>query len=213
MTELPFAALLRGVSAVGPNDIWAVGQRYGDESAFGDTTLTMHYDGSTWSEVPSPNPLTNNANDQNWLTSVSAVSANDIWAVGRYGDHDGGPLDETLIEHWNGSQWSVVKSPSPGGSEADDDLWGVTAASSNDVWAVGGVGSFLDPQFSSPLIAHWNGSVWSPVSSSVSTPVRGELLGVTAEPDGTGLSAVGDRLAPALPYPYIGTLAEHVCPG
>jgi hypothetical protein len=210
---LPFGAVLRGVAALGPTDVWAVGQRYGDPNPYGDTTLTMHYDGTAWSEVPSPNPLTNNENDQNWLTSVSAVSANNVWAVGRYGDHDGGPLDETLIEHWNGSEWSVVKSPSPGGSSADDDLWGVVPVSPSDAWAVGGVGYFLDPEFSSPLLLHWNGSSWSSISASTSAPMRGELLGVAAEPAGTGISAVGDRLAPAQPYPYIGTLSAHLCPG
>jgi hypothetical protein len=209
-TELPFGGVMRGVSAVGPNDVWAVGQEYGSD-IHGDTTVTMHYDGSTWSQVASPNPLTDNPEDQNWLTSVVAVGANDVWAVGRYGDHDGGPLDQALVEHWNGSAWSVVKSPSPGGASSDDDLWGVAAVGPNDVWAVGGVGSFLDPQFSWPLIVHWNGSYWSEISPSTFAP--GELLGVAAEPGGTGVSAVGDRIRAAVPYAYIGTLAEHVCPG
>jgi hypothetical protein len=40
----------------------------------------------------------------------------------------------------------------------------------------------------------------------------GELFGVTAEPAGAGLSAVGDTVKPAQPYPYVGTLAEHLCP-
>ncbi len=210
-TYLPYAALLRGVSAVSPDDIWAVGQRYGDDGTYGETTLTLHYDGNAWSEVPSPDPLAGDPNDQNWLASVSAASADDVWAVGRYGNHDGGPLDETLVEHWNGAAWSVVKSPSPGGASADDDLWGVAAVGPDDVWAVGGVGSFLDPQFSSPLTLHWNGSSGARVTASAPTP--GELLGVAAEPGGTGISAVGSRVKPAQPYPYIGTLAEHVCPG
>jgi hypothetical protein len=38
--------------------------------------------------------------------AVAAVSANDVWAVG---DGIG-----TLIEHWNGTLWSLVKSPAPG---------------------------------------------------------------------------------------------------
>jgi hypothetical protein len=209
-TSLPFAAVLRGVAAVGPQDVWAVGQRYGTDVE-GDTTLTMHFDGGSWSEVPSPSPLQQRDTDQNWLTSVSALAANDVWAVGRYGDHDGGPLDETLVEHWNGTSWSLVKSPSPGGSSTDDDLWGVAAVSANDVWAVGGVGFFLDAQFSVPLRLHWDGSRWTSVAPSA--PTQGELLGVTAEPGAAGISATGDTLEPAQPYPYVGTLAQHLCPG
>jgi hypothetical protein len=210
-TYLRFGAVLRGVGAVGPREIWAVGQRYGRFNPFGDTTLTMHFNGNGWSQVRSPNPLSGNSNDQNWLTSVSVVAANDVWAVGRYGNHDGGPLDQTLIEHWNGARWTVVPSPSPGGSSLDNDLWGVTDVASDDVWAVGGVGAFLSPEFSSPLSLHWDGSHWTQVS--VSAPTAGELLGVAAEPAAAGISATGDTVKPALPFPYIGTLAEHLCPG
>jgi S-layer homology domain len=58
---------------------------------------------------------------------VTALSPSDIWAVGANG--------QTLTEHWNGSSWSVVSSPSPGSSY--NYLNGVTAISSSDVWAVG----------------------------------------------------------------------------
>jgi hypothetical protein len=203
--------VLRGVARVGPRAIWAVGQRYGRTNPFGDTTLTMRFNGNVWTQVPSPNPLSGSDTDQNWLTSVSAVAANDVWAVGRYGNHDGGPLDQTLVEHWNGSRWSVVPSPDPGGSSLDDDLWGVAARGSGDVWAVGGVGAFLNPEFSSPLTLHWDGSGWTQVG--VSTPAAGELFGVVAEPAAAGISATGDTVKPAQPFPYIGTLAEHLCPG
>jgi hypothetical protein len=208
---LRFAALLRGVTAAGPRQVWAVGQRYGRANPFGDTTLTMRFNGSVWSHVPSPNPLNQDSTDQNWLTSVSAVAANDVWAVGRYGNHDLGPLDQTLIEHWNGSRWDVVPSPDPGGSSSDDDLWGVTAIASGDVWAVGGVGAFLNPEFSLPLALHWDGSNWTQVA--VAAPAAGELLGVAGEPAEAGISAVGDTVKPAQPSPYVGTLTEHLCPG
>src|SRR6266536_3281265 len=210
-TYLRFAALLRGVAAVGPRDIWAVGQRYGRSNPFGDTTLTLHFNGRVWSVVPSPSPLSGNSTDQNWLTSVSALAANDVWAVGRDGNHDGGPLDQTLVEHWNGARWTVVPSPNPGGASNDNDLWGVAAVAPGDVWAVGGVGAFLNPQFSTPLALRWDGSSWT--QTGIPAPAVGELLGVAAEPAGAGVSGVGDTVKPAQPYPYVGTLAEHLCPG
>jgi len=209
-TYLRFAALLRGIAAAGPKAMWAVGQRYG-RNPFGDTTLIMRSNGNSWTQVPSPNALSGSDTDQNWLTSVSVVSARDVWAVGRYGNHDGGPLDETLVEHWSGGHWYIVPSPSPGGSSLDDDLWGVAAVGPSDVYAVGGVGSFLSPEFSSPLALHWDGTSWT--QSTVSAPAAGELLGIAAEPSGAGISATGDTVKPAQPFPYIGTLAEHLCPG
>jgi hypothetical protein len=207
-TYLRYAALLRGIAAVGARQIWAVGQRYG-RNPYGDATLTLRFNGRSWSRVPSPDPLSGTDTDQNWLTSVSAVTANDVWAVGRYGNHDGGPPDQTLIEHWNGGRWTVVPSPNPGGPSVDNDLWGVAARGSNDVWAVGGVGAFLNPQFSSPVSLHWNGSTWA--QAAVAAPQAGELFGVAVEPGASGISAVGDTVKPADPFPYVGTLAEHLC--
>jgi hypothetical protein len=209
-TYLRFAALLRGIAAAGPDQIWAVGQRYGRTDPYGDTTLTMRFNGHAWSRIPSPNALSGNSTDQNWLTSVSAVAANDVWAVGRDGNHDGGPLDQTLIEHWDGVRWTIVPSPNPGGSSQDNDLWGVAAVAAGDVWAVGGVGSFLSPGSSSPLALHWDGSSWT--QASVPAPATGELLGAAVDPSGAGVSATGDTVKPAQPSPYAGTLAEHLCP-
>lgn len=209
-THTRFAAVLRGISAIGPNQIWAVGQRYGRFDPYGDTTLTMRFNGKAWKEIQSPNPLSGISTDQNWLTAVSAVAAKDVWAVGRYGNHDGGPFDQTLIEHWNGSRWTVVPSPDPGGSSYDDDLWGVAAVASHDAWAVGAVGFFGDTPVSTPLALHWDGSQWTQVALPSGA---GELFATAPEPGGAGISAVGDTLKPAQPNDFLGTLAEHVCPG
>src|SRR5437588_765077 len=47
-----------------------------------------------WSIVSSPNP----SRGDNYLFDVSAVSANDIWAVGLFDDTSG--PSRTLMEHW-----------------------------------------------------------------------------------------------------------------
>src|SRR5579872_5401239 len=62
----------------------------------------------SWTIVASPSPNTN----LNILYSVSAASANDVWAVG-YSENSSGNIS-TLIEHWDGSQWSVVSGPNLG---------------------------------------------------------------------------------------------------
>ena len=77
-----------------------------------------------WSKVSSPNVGTST----NFLNGVAAISSTDVWAVGDYGNGNGGL---TLVEHWNGAQWSIVQSQGTGG------LSGVAAIASNDVWAVG----------------------------------------------------------------------------
>jgi hypothetical protein len=42
-----------GIAASGPNDIWAVG--YEETSSYVPQTLIEHWDGHSWSVVPSPN--------------------------------------------------------------------------------------------------------------------------------------------------------------
>jgi hypothetical protein len=57
------------------------------------------------------------------------------------GYYDHGTVDRTLIEHWNGTAWTVQQSPNPGGSSHYDDLHGVAAISAGDAWAVGSYGN------------------------------------------------------------------------
>src|SRR5437588_18376 len=83
-----------------------------------------------WSVIPSPNVAPYN----NAFSGVAAISANDAWAVG-YGGGGTGSVKQTLVEHWNGSEWSIV--PSPNSDPLANHLDGVVAVSAGDVWAVG----------------------------------------------------------------------------
>ena len=143
------------VSAVSTNDVWATGSFTipGTQTSNG---LIQHWDGSRWSIVPNPNPGTRSY----FIKAVSAVSTNDVWADGFTADKNGNN-HKTLIEHWNGSQWSIV--PSPNAGNQDNFLEGMIAVSTSNVWAVGlGINS----SGGSALILHWNGSQWSVVPSS-----------------------------------------------
>ena len=135
--------ILNGVAAIAANDVWAVGHS-GDPSSIPLQTLTMHWDGAAWSIIPSPSPGTYNGNV---LTAVSAVSSNDVWAVGWYQSGPTGQEGGALTMHWDGVSWTVVPNPSRW------PLHDVVAISSNDVWAAG-----------EQSILHWNGTSWSAVS-------------------------------------------------
>jgi hypothetical protein len=107
----------------------------------------LHWNGTAWSIVSSPNV------DNDILFAVDAVASNDVWAVGR--SRPGGGEDRTLTIHWDGSNWSVV--PSPNDSTNDNNLFGVAAVASNDVWSVGNAGSLKT------LAINWDGVSWSVV--------------------------------------------------
>ena len=59
-----------------------------------------------WSVVPSPS-----AAGSSLLRGVAVVDANTAWAVGQGAGTDF--IARTLIQRWNGSDWSVVASPNP----------------------------------------------------------------------------------------------------
>jgi hypothetical protein len=146
---------LNSVAVVSASDVWAVGQ-YVNVNSGAFQTLIEHWNGSIWSKVTSPNP----GSAHNQLNSVAVVSANDIWAVGLYGNGNSGAL-QTLAEHYDGTSWSKVTIPNPG--SGDNALTGVAAVSTHDVWAVGystvGMGN------GGAFIDHWNGSSWSTMTS------------------------------------------------
>jgi hypothetical protein len=93
-------------------------------------TLIEHWDGGTWTVVASPNVN----EEQNSLWSVDAVSATDIWAVGIYRDATS-RLYLPLKEHWNGTAWTIVDTPSVGPDGAE--FKAVTANASGLVLAAG----------------------------------------------------------------------------
>jgi len=70
------------------------------------------------------------------LRSVYMVSADDGWAVGRFG---------TII-HWDGAEWSNVTSPTA------DPLESVFMVGADDGWAVGHYGTII----------RWTGTEWIP---------------------------------------------------
>src|SRR5262249_16309740 len=115
------------------NDVWAVGST-------GSQPLIEHWDGTSWSVVSSPNISHGGS-----LSAVTAISTNNVWAVG-----DADNLTVDLVEHWDGTSWRVVSSPAFNGSL--DVIHGVSADASNDVWVVGN---------SPGLILHFDGTSWS----------------------------------------------------
>jgi hypothetical protein len=186
---------LTGATAVASNDVWAVGTQH-PTSLTDPHTLILHWNGSGWRIVPSPND--GGSTVGNHLLAAAAVSAKDVWAVG-YSEFG------TLSEHWNGSKWSVVPTPDPPGGESLF-LFSTAVQPNGVVWSVGEF--FQDQQSGSgTLTERWNGSQWVIVTSPNSGPSQNELFGVAATPGGT-LWAVGT----AYNYPKQRTLVERKLP-
>jgi hypothetical protein len=145
------------VAVLSATDAWAVGE-YTVDGYAAVRTLIQHYDGTTWTTVPSPNRLTGTGRNQiNSLRGVAAIGPNDVWAVGYTVSLDD-PY-RTLTMHWNGAAWSIVDSPNYTFPGAYNALLDVAAVSSNDVWAVGGAP--LGGVGGRGQLLHFDGVSWS----------------------------------------------------
>jgi hypothetical protein len=149
------ANYLYGIAQTSGTDIWAVGAFF-NVTTQRHRTLILHYNGTAWSVVASPNVGTGN----NYLQAVEVIDATNVWAVG-YVENDTGVV-QTLILHYTGSTWQVVSSPNP--APSGNYLYGLSATSANDIWAVGAtyVASATNLQ---TLILHYDGGAWTQVAS------------------------------------------------
>lgn len=176
--------VLSSITSTGPNDVWAIGDSV-DEPTVSIQTMTLHFDGAQWSLVPSPNVLPKEFLNDNVLLAVSAVSSSDVTAVGAFGA-PGFFSASTMVLHWDGSQWSIVDSPSPSGFT---ELFAVAALAPDNVYAAG---FFADPQSGQnmAMLQHFDGSQWSVIPA----PTKGaaqQLNGIFAFPGTHKLAAVG----------------------
>jgi hypothetical protein len=144
---------LNGVAAVSPTNAWAVGSYCTTSSCAVQDSLLLHWNGTTWSKVPTPNP----GPISNSLSDVTAVSPTDVWVAGSYCAPKCGGHVRTLILHWNGTAWTTVSSPDPGNINS---LAAVTATASNNAWTVGTTCVTSVCNFNA-LILHWNGTAWT----------------------------------------------------
>src|SRR6202044_2592383 len=87
-------------------------------------------------------------------------------------------VSSPVVEHFNGTSWSIQTTPATAGS-----LNAVTAISPTDVWAVGGTGS-------TDLVENFNGTTWSVVQVPSPGSSNPSLSGISAV-SSTDIFAVG----------------------
>jgi hypothetical protein len=124
-TPTPQGNSLASISGSSADDVWAVG----------DAGAIVHWDGHSWTQVPS--------GVQSPLRGVWADGPRDAWAVG------------DVILHWDGMTWSVARAPAP--NVFWQAVWG---AGPSDVWIVGYVQPTTAGGFAGAAM-HWDGSQWT----------------------------------------------------
>jgi hypothetical protein len=173
--------MLFAASALSPSDVWVVGDQEGAGGRFG--TLAEHWDGTRWSVLPTPDPGTAG----NHLYAVDAVSPDDVWAAGQ--QLGARAPDNGLVEHWNGSTWSVVQLPA---ARSASELLDAVAVAHGQVWVAGEADS--PATGGRPLIEEFRHGAWQVASLPASAGSNWtDLYGLAVTPDGT-VWAVGTYL-------------------
>jgi len=154
------------IKALAENDVWAVGSYApGSESA----PLVEHWNGTDWSVVSAPTAGARGAA----LQAVAATTPSNIWAVGYLingtNKRGGSKTIKGLVEHSDGTQWSIVATPH---IDQSYELFGVSADSPTDTWVVGQ--RYTHPggtPTAGAIVEHWNGTSWRVFTAGLPTYV------------------------------------------
>ncbi|GAA3839173.1 hypothetical protein GCM10022243_01980 [Saccharothrix violaceirubra] len=129
------AASLAGISATGPDDVWAVGNSAG-------RPLVLHWDGTRW-HLRTPPAIP-------WAKAVLALAPDDVHVVGAGPD----------VLHWDGTDWhrtAVLSSDREG-------LQTVTATGPDDIWAGGaGLAGVGPATYEYPVLVRRTATGWHEV--------------------------------------------------
>ena len=178
--------VLASVAGADAHDVWAVGQVAPDSDPNITLTLALHYDGSAWSVVDTPN----RGAQANALLAVAAQPGA-AWAVGYHIGQDF--LAHSLIERWNGHAWHLSQAPRVHETE---NLYAVASTSPSDVWAVGS-GRDDEGPFSA-IALHFDGDSWTAIPTANPGTTGNVLYGLVALAE-NDVWAVGQQIRDSSP--------------
>jgi hypothetical protein len=152
-------ALTASTAVLGRDNLWVFSLGAGDDAA--------HYNGRSWSKVKLPGVP----------DDVSAVSADDIWA-----------LAGSVALHWNGRTWTTSKIPAAAGKPPEF-FGNLTATGPKSAWVWRTI-DIPGPRADADVL-YWNGASWRRVAGTPADIVN------SVAPDGSGgLWATGVDINP-----------------
>ena len=169
--------VLLGSTCANSLQCWAVGitlENLGGGNPSSVSPLVEAWNGTTWTLVPMPLP----GGEGGGLFDATCVNGSDCWAVGAVVATGSGNPTGTLIEQWNGTSWSVVPSPTPGGpGVVGAILSSVSCASASSCMAVG-YATDVNGNNLTDVVEQWNGSSWTIVPGAATGQAFDQLLRV-----------------------------------
>jgi hypothetical protein len=138
-----------------PTLCWAVGSDFATPST--PAPHAEYYDGTGWTTTSTPSPTGALSAE---LDRISCPTSSFCAAVGWY---DTGGTAVALIEHYNGTSWSLV-TPTLPANTIGAKLTGVACTSASACWASGYIEVTGQPR--KTLILTWNGTSWTVQTSA-----------------------------------------------
>ncbi len=175
------ASSLSSVSCTSSEVCTAVGHYVNSSSV--EVMLVERLTGGEWSIQEPPSPTGAKASS---LSSVSCTSSEVCTAVGHY--VNGSSVEVTLVEQWNGKEWSIQEALPPTGAKGSS-LSSVSCTSSEVCTAVGHYvnGSSVEVT----LVEQWNGKEWSIQEALPPTGAKGSSLSSVSCTSSLHCGAVG----------------------
>ncbi len=150
----------------------------------GHGTFIQMWNGNDWLLTSSPNPVSG-PSTLSALLGVSCVSSSFCVAVG--GFQQGASPQSTLIEHWDGSVWSIVQSPN---IDRDDNV--LSSVSCSSISSCVAVGWHFTAGFATrTLVEKWDGVSWNIAVSPNPSTTSNRLIDVSCVASGQCV-AVGE---------------------
>jgi hypothetical protein len=193
---------LAGVGGAGRRDVWAVGWSKADAEHVA-STVAVHWDGTAWSRVTTPNP----GPAGNRLEAVAAVGSDDVWAVGAQLPPASASWQPLAI-HWDGASWAGAAFPAVEGCGETGELTDV-AAGGGVVLATGTCWAVSPPGAERGFVGSWDGERWEIVHTTGSESESTRLASVAVA--GTDAWVVGwsRTIAGAAGGPETALLVHH----
>lgn len=165
----PPIGVLNAIYGFGPNDIYAVGERYGNPPTSSDSSVIIHFDGVEWHEQGIQPQRAHR------LQSLWGATSTDIWAGGT-----------NVLVHYDGVQWSHFQIELPG---QGIQFFSMSGLSSSDVYMMGWRPDVTSPNDTTAyLLYHFDGSSWGIIDSMI------QVLGTPPLQFGTVLGNVTNEL-------------------
>jgi hypothetical protein len=163
-TSFPRLTAITQTAVLSARNVWAFGEKYNARFT-ARKIYALHYNGKVWRPVGMPGEP----------TSLTVLSATDMWAVGisaaTFGNPEGIPAD--IAMHWNGHRWQTYQLPTLGlQAPVFLDARSSVATGPTNLWAEYGPDELVRPPARPDAAAappsvgllHWNGASWTEIA-------------------------------------------------